>query len=213
MPKPTTNAKRVRQGRETELFEVIDSIRDALKKECWIPALALALTLPDVCGSIAYPDMVNNRGRRLSKKQYMTWFKDYVEHRFADHTGFDESGKALHAYFNADMCYQLRCEVLHASNDDVRFEHGDIAPGCKYDYCFELMVNACNSYGEIYTDPYDGKVPVHHVHVCVDVLTLCEALCAEASSFLKSVDIDQMEDHQIKIVNVSKVLERCGFNR
>lgn len=47
--------------------EVIESIEDALDKECWIPALALALTLPDTCGSIEYPEMINNKGRRLSK--------------------------------------------------------------------------------------------------------------------------------------------------
>lgn len=75
--------------------EVIESIEDALDKECWIPALALALTLPDTCGSIEYPEMVNNKGRRLSKRQYLAWFKEHVEHRFADHTGFDDKGNAV----------------------------------------------------------------------------------------------------------------------
>lgn len=71
--------------------QTIAAIRDAVAKECWLPALALALTVPDVLGQIAYPELVNNRGKRLVGQQYRRWFHENVEHRFADHTGYDDN--------------------------------------------------------------------------------------------------------------------------
>lgn len=45
--------------------EIIESVRDAIEKECWIPALTTALTLPDIMGQVEFPEMVSGKGRRI----------------------------------------------------------------------------------------------------------------------------------------------------
>ena len=40
----------IRQGDETILIRLIDDINRALENEAYFAALALALTLPDICG-------------------------------------------------------------------------------------------------------------------------------------------------------------------
>ena len=193
--------------------EVIESIEDALDKECWIPALALALTLPDTCGSIEYPEMINNKGRRLSKRQYLAWFKEHVEHRFADHTGFDDKGNALRPYFNADMCYQLRCAILHSSNDDIDFEYGDCKKEFEYHYDFELRVNACDSYGEIWASGANANERARLIHVCIDVKNLCVALCEEALTYLHTVKKEQLANRRVRIVDVAKYCQLIDDTR
>lgn len=51
--------------------------------------LALALSLPDICGKIEYPNYVNEKGE-LVGKQYKTWFDDWVDHSYADPSGWME---------------------------------------------------------------------------------------------------------------------------
>lgn len=184
--------------------EVIDSIRDAINKECWLPALAMALTLPDICGQIEYPDLIHNNGKRNVGAQYKTWFHEHAESYFVDDAGFDENGYAKRPFLTADMCYNLRCELLHAGNDDVSFEYGETEERFEYDYDFELRVNACNSYGEHWITPQCGEVALKHVHVCVDVASLCECLCDEAEKFFHDVNDEVIAGHTIKIMDIAQ---------
>lgn len=149
--------------------QTIAAIRDAVAKERWLPALALALTIPDVLGQVAYPELVNNRGKMLVGQQYGRWFHENVEHRLADHTGHDDGWDAKRPYFTADMCYKLRCEILHVGNDDIAFEYGDREEDRDYGYDFELRVNACNSFGSWWATPHGGERVTEHVRVCIDI--------------------------------------------
>ena len=184
--------------------QTIAAIRDAVAKECWLPALALALTIPDVLGQVAYPELVNNRGNRLVGQQYRRWFHENVEHHFADHTGYDDNWNAKRPYFTADMCYKLRCEILHAGNDDIAFEYGDREEDRDYEYDFELRVNACNSFGSWWVTPYGGERVTEHVRVCIDIKTLYDALCEEAERFLQHVSERELEGHSVRIIDVAE---------
>ena len=44
------------------MIDKIVAIRKAIECECYLPALALALTLPDICGQIEYPDFKRKDG-------------------------------------------------------------------------------------------------------------------------------------------------------
>ena len=41
------------------MLKIIEVIEDANSKNCSLPALALALTLPDICSQIEYPNETN----------------------------------------------------------------------------------------------------------------------------------------------------------
>ena len=49
--------------------EIIESVRDAIEKECWIPALTTALTLPDIMGQVEFPEMVSGTIGRASCRE------------------------------------------------------------------------------------------------------------------------------------------------
>jgi hypothetical protein len=92
---------------------VIDEIEKAIQAELFLSALALALTLPDICGRAAYPDI------RESGKRYKTWYDEYI-------TKYDEPdsldlGECLK--FDGAACWGLRCALFHSSEmPDVKFD-------------------------------------------------------------------------------------------
>lgn len=63
------------------MIDKIAAIRKAVESECYLPALALALTLPDICGQIEYPDFKrkdkNGKEFREGRRQYVTWYNDF----------------------------------------------------------------------------------------------------------------------------------------
>lgn len=104
----------------------------------WQSALALALTLPDICGGIAFPEIVkryrdgravldrNQRPTRDVGNQYIRWFDTYAA------PFFKVSAQDISPYICGERCWQLRCEYLHqnkgfANTDDntsIRFHLG-----------------------------------------------------------------------------------------
>lgn len=81
--------------------------------------MALALTLPNICGGIAFPDIVKQYrdGRmKLDRKknpirdvgaQYIRWFDEYA----GDFFKVSEDDPFPHIC--GERCWRLRCEYLH----------------------------------------------------------------------------------------------------
>lgn len=155
----------------------IDEIEMNIKDKRWQSSLALALTIPDICGGIAYPDLVkryrdgrikydsNKRTSRDVGAQYMRWFDDYASLYFMN----DDK-----PYICGKRCWQLRCEYLHQNKgfvndgDEVHFHLG-VNCGtsvCNFEskdneiridieqFCIR-MCNAGRAFYEMYKDVYD----------------------------------------------------------
>ena len=85
----------------------------------WQSALALVLTLPDICGGIAFPEIVKRyrdgravlyrkqRPTRDVGNQYIRWFDTYAV------PFFKVSAQDISLYICGERCWQLRCEYLH----------------------------------------------------------------------------------------------------
>lgn len=192
---------------------VTSAVREALSKECWLPALTLALTIPDIGGQVEYPEFVNKEGRLLVGKQYREWFNNHVAHFFADETGFDEDCKPMNPYFTGDMCYQLRCSVLHSGQDVVDFEFGEKVDGFDYEYEFEIRLHACDNYGEWWFDSNAEDNPVRHVHVRIDLEKLCNSLCDAADRRIDELKTNEFSEHEVRIVDIQARLQRLNGNR
>ena len=185
--------------------EIIESVRNAVAKECWIPALTTALTLPDILGQVEFSEIVFRGGKRKVGEQYKAWFAEHVEHHFADEHGWSEDYKPINPYFTADMCW-LRCSVLHQGNDDIKHEFNfENEEDSEYRYTFELRANACDSYGLLWSSPSPDGKKHKTVHVCIGVENLCDALCNEAQTFLETTE-DDFKDVGIDIVDVAQVM-------
>lgn len=86
----------------------IDEINKAIDAGAYIAALALSLTLPDICGQIEYPDL------RVGDR-YVKWFDRYVKPLY-----FIKNENAPNNQFDGEMCYALRCALFHSWNFELK---------------------------------------------------------------------------------------------
>ena len=82
-------------------------------------ALALALTLPDICGGIAFPEIVKryrdgravlDRNQRPTRDVGINIFVGLIH---TQHLSFKVSAQDISPYICGERCWQLRCEYLH----------------------------------------------------------------------------------------------------
>ncbi len=90
------------------LLRLIDDMNKALDNDCFLSALSLALTLPDICGRAKYPD------EKSTKKRYIGWYDEYVG-AYEQCPG--EEGKM--PYLSGEVLYSLRCSFLHQGNPNI----------------------------------------------------------------------------------------------
>ena len=98
---------------------IIKEVQLALDNECYVVALMGALTLPDICGKSAYPNM--GVGER-----YRNWCDTYVYPKI-QHS--DEEGKILDCGITAlsgKIIYSLRCCLLHQGSADIEGEKCEV---------------------------------------------------------------------------------------
>lgn len=90
-----------------------DALRKAADGENYYAALALALTLPDVCGKIATPTAP-------SAARYVAWIRRYLP---ADYWRLGEGaflpGGRPWPRITPEDFYALRCAYLHEGTDDI----------------------------------------------------------------------------------------------
>ena len=88
---------------ESILLQFIDEIEKCIEHECFLAALGLALTLPDICGKAKYPRIKNNGER------YKRWCDDYVMKYEMPWSEYSEDMP----YISSEIIYQLRNSFLH----------------------------------------------------------------------------------------------------
>ena len=146
--------------------ELIREIKYCLDHDCCMAGLALALTLPDICGKALFP--IAGIGERYTK-----WFDEYIGQYEHD----DEHIKLGIPYLNGKLIYSLRCSVLHQGNPNIDEQKLDI------DH-FELQYNkderstiiAGVSEAEIIKDE-NGNEKAIHKKICINVRSLCWKIC------------------------------------
>lgn len=106
----------------------IDEIEKCLDMECYIAALSLVLTLPDICGLAEYN--IKNVGKR-----YMQWYDQYIGKYEKPNSPYGEDMP----YLSGEVVYNLRNSFLHSGNPGI--EKGKIIEdNCKIDH-FKLIIS------------------------------------------------------------------------
>ncbi|SDR64178.1 hypothetical protein SAMN05519103_09490 [Rhizobiales bacterium GAS113] len=112
-----------------------DAGRRSLAEGNLYAALSLALTLPDICGSLEDP------GPNKSHVRYVRWFKKWAEPEFTS---------VGHVYVSAEDCYQIRCSLVHSGTAEIerrrrtaldRFEFFDDTCGAHLTWVEGITVN------------------------------------------------------------------------
>ncbi len=160
-------------------FTFLDRIQEIewnIRDGRWQSALALALTLPDICGGIAYPEEVKKYrdGRMMLDKygkpsrntgnQYIRWFDEYAAAYFKK----DEADEL--PYINGERCWQLRCEYLHQNKGFVNMEETE-------EIHFHLGLNCGSSICRFDQEIEDDK------NIRLDIQQMCLRLCLAAMEY------------------------------
>ena len=93
--------------------QYLDSIKLSLETNNYFSAIAIALTLPDICASIEAED------NKTSRDKYCRWFNKYLVDKY---TIFSTDRNIV--VFSAKECYATRCSFLHQGTHIT--EHQDI---------------------------------------------------------------------------------------
>lgn len=110
---------------------LLSATRQAVTDGNLAAAIALALTLPDICASIDEPDS------KVSRAPYERWCSKWLVPSFTGTVGPERS---VHVFLGASDLYALRCAVLHDGSRDINRQRAQAAldsfqfvvppPGC-----------------------------------------------------------------------------------
>ena len=171
---------------ESKFYSFTDAVKKSLQSENWHAALAVALTLPDICGKLQDENL-------KSTKRYIKWFNQYLKNEYTIFIGAD---KKEHQFLTGEDMYALRCSFLHAG--EVNIENQWVRKVLK-DYKFvaprpNLTVHR-NQSGDTL-----------QLQVDLFCLEICTAVESWIKDFKEDSKIQQKAEMMIDIVNPSEDL-------
>jgi len=166
------------------MIEKITDIEKALNAKSYLSALALTLTLPDICGKIAYPEIKSNGER------YARWFDEYLtKHDYPE--SFEDRLK-----FDGRKCWKLRCAFLHEGSTE----------GIPDIDNFELCITESSKpgiYGPSGFVISSSNKGFKSYSIQLDVAQLCLQLYSCARGFYDNYkDKIKFNDHKIIIIDI-----------
>lgn len=154
------------------MIEKIEDVRNAIKNKTYYCALALALTLPDICSQVEreLPDNQNS-----NRTMYIDWVKNHID---KDDFQFPLEGFDIQT-FSGEMCYSLRCKVLHNGNTNVKNKQLGVIVD-DFELTFPSEGNYYHGYKYFENPQPDGT---YETITCIGIDYLCERLCDTAEEF------------------------------
>ena len=215
------------------MLDKIFDIKRALESGAYLSALALTLTLPDICGKAAFPDL------KIGER-YRKWYDENIaKYDRRASCGFPvPEGKQAHCqnpngrescdvsvepltcpyyidngdvYFTADMCYQLRCAFLHSGSDNINEKNNLIDE-------FELQISnygvetgGAHSLGCTWeNDDYENRKR----HIRLDITQFCFTVYTTAEVFYeKNKDKLNFKDAHIEVFDMNAAVAKMNKHR
>lgn len=87
----------------------VEVIERALDTENWYAAVAVALTMPHICGRLETP----NDG---SRDRYVRWWNRYLLNQYTFRVGPEQREVV---FLSGSDAYALRCAYMHEGRDDI----------------------------------------------------------------------------------------------
>ena len=94
--------------------DMTNSVQLSLQTENWLPAITIALTLPDICAKI------DGSFGTTSQARYAAWFESHVA-TLPTEVGPESSPYKM--FMSGNDCYALRCAFLHEGNVEIKNHH------------------------------------------------------------------------------------------
>lgn len=152
--------------------KIIKDIDVSLENGAFLGALALALTLPDICGKAEFPT------ENSTKKRYRQWYDNHVNALLKPYSKISEDMP----YLSADIVYSLRCSFLHQGTPNI--ETSDVSEDrCKVDK-FILVIEDENEVDQSLSKVSYGKnMEIVNRELTIDIRTLCYYLRTAAKNY------------------------------
>ena len=155
------------------VHRIISEVKTALENDCYIVALMGALTLPDICGTSAYPEL--KVGAR-----YIKWCDTYV---YPTPVHIDREAMNLDhgiTNVNGQIIYSLRCLLLHQGSADIEGKKCEVED-------FELLIQPKNEF-DIYVDNIgavwsNNDFENRERHMSLHIRNICRDICNAAESY------------------------------
>lgn len=154
---------------------LIEDVGRAIEHECYFAALALALTLPDICGKAEHPEL-------KVRERYKKWCQKYV---CTIHPKNDPYSGDM-PYLNEDVIYSLRCCFLHQGNPNIEItekEEKYWEDRCKVDHFKLEITDPDTPDGELSMVSYGAGMKISHREITVGVRDMCYRLCTAAKKY------------------------------
>jgi len=81
---------------------LLDSLQTAVRNRNWNAALFIAMSIPDICGRIEWPELA---GSGNARKRFTRWFEKCI-------------GGCISTVLSADDFYLLRCALVHEGSSN-----------------------------------------------------------------------------------------------
>lgn len=195
------------------------NIKQSLKNKCYFSALALALTLPDMCGMAEFPNETS------VAKRYIDWYDNYIGHYMKNDDEIDKNNPWL----SGEVIYNLRNTFLHQGSPNVIGSKVKETSNQLDDFMLLLGDGTVIQQAAFSLDLGYGEVTYRNI--LVDVTYLCDWLCDAAlwyyrnnenkfefkfsvitqEEYIKPIQIDYSDDIVAKILN--KKLEESGSTK
>ena len=167
----------------------IQEARNCIDNGLYEAALALALTLPDICGQVEYPAL------KKVGERYTKWIDDFVDSKDLYDPLFDAVGGFEH--LESQDIYKLRCAFLHSGDQDISSDTID---------CFNLVrpgglgaVEGKASFGYKYRIENQTDGSVKNI-AKIDIKYLTEMICDAAEEYYKTKSPSDFEEHTFELV-------------
>lgn len=154
-----------------EIFlDTLGEIETSLKNGCYLAALALALTIPDICGKAEYPES-------SVTKRYIKWFNEYYVKTYENP---NNPYTCDMPFLNGEVLFNLRNSFLHQGTPNV--VSSDIKEErCKVDK-FILTINKDFECGTSMVSYSSGR-KINYRQLEVNMVLLSERLVREAREY------------------------------
>lgn len=156
---------------------LVRGVRDAVQKQCWYAATALALMLPDACGAVEQP------GSGKSKERYIRWADRWTPRYFSDAAG--------KVFLSGSDLFTFRCAFLHEGDFITNANGPEAADDAAA--MFEVLNRVTLSAGDIRLMPARSMTDngsERKTSYDRDVAEFCESICAATEAWLAQARTD-----------------------
>ena len=148
---------------------IVDEVTACINSECFVAALALALTLPDICGKAEFPN--DSVGQR-----YIQWYDKHIgQYEKPNLKGADDM-----PYPSGEVVYSLRNSMLHQGTPNV--DSAKIKEdSCKINHFTLLIADVRDGGSSNVSVKANGEYA--HRALSINAVNLCFKLCSVAKSY------------------------------